>query len=138
MLGEISNGGAVVKTISVFLALINLLFAGFLIALDLSYNGIQARTLWWSLMKLSTALLIILIGLTAWLGAMGTISQGPNLLGSIYLIALGPATIVWAIHVALTTGDMKYHMVVYAISLMMQGISTLLGYAGEARNMAAS
>jgi hypothetical protein len=134
MLGEISNGGTVVKTISVFLALINLLFAGFLIALDLSYNGIQARTLWWSLMKLSTASLIILIGVTAWLGAMGTISQGPIFLGSVFLIALGPATIVWAIHVALTTGDMEYHMVVFAISLMVQGMSSLLGFLGNNEN----
>jgi len=126
------------KTISVFLALINLLFAGFLIALDLSYNGIHAETLWWSLMKLSIASSIILIGISAWLSAMGTISQGPILLGSVFLIALGPATIVWAIHVALNTGDMEYHIVVFAISLMVQGMSSLLGFAGVSRNMAAS
>lgn len=46
------------KTISIFLALINSLFAGFLIALDLSYNEIHIGTLWWSLLKLGTASLI--------------------------------------------------------------------------------
>ena len=126
------------KTISIFLALINSLFAGFLIALDLSYNGIHMGTLWWSLMKLSTASLIIVIGVTAWLGVMGSISPGSVLLGSLFLIAIAPATLVWAIHIALTTGDMKYHMVVFAASLMVQGMSSLLGFAGESRNAAVS
>lgn len=125
------------KTISVFLALINLLFAGFLIALDLSYNGIHTGSLWWSLMKLSTASFIILIGISVWLGAMGTISHGPILLGSVFLIALGPATIVWSIHVALTTGDMEYQMAIYGVSLMVQGVASLMGFAGETRNAAA-
>jgi hypothetical protein len=129
MLEEIPIGGAVVKTISIFLALINLLFAGFLIALDLSYKGIQPGNWWWSVMKLSTASLIIVIGISAWLAVMGTIPQGPVLLGSVFLIAVGPATMVWALHVAMTTGNMKYHMVVFAASLIAQGVSSLLGFA---------
>ena len=124
------------KTISIFLALINSLFAGFLIALDLSYNGIQMSTLWWSLMKLSTASLIIVIGITAWLGMMGSISPGSILLGSVFLIAIAPATLVWAIHIALTTGNMEYHMMVFAASLMVQGMSSLLGFADGARSAA--
>jgi len=126
------------KTISIFLALINSLFAGFLIALDLSYNGIHMGTLWWSLMKLSTASLIIVIGITAWLGMMGSISPGSILLGSVFLIAIAPATLVWAVHIALTTGNMEYHMVVFAASLMVQGMSSLLGFAGASRNAAVS
>ena len=126
------------KTVSIFLALINSLFTGFLIALDLSYNGIHMGTLWWSLIKLSTASLIIVIGITAWLGMMGSISPGSILLGSVFLIAIAPATLVWAVHIALTTGDMEYHMVVFAISLMVQGMSSLLGFAGESRNAAVS
>ena len=126
------------KTISIFLALINSLFAGFLIALDLSYNGIHMGTLWWSFMKLSTASLIIVIGITAWLGMMGSISPGSILLGSVFLIAIAPATLVWAVHIALTTGDMEYHMVFFAASLMVQGMSSLLGFAGESRNAAVS
>ena len=122
------------KTISIFLALINSLFAGFLIALDLSYNGIQAGILWWSLLKLSTASFIILIGMLGWLGVMGTIPQGPILLGSVFLIALGPATIVWALHVALTTGDMEYHMAIYGASLTVEGVASLLGFTGDIRH----
>lgn len=126
------------KTISIFLALINLLFAGFLIALDLSYNEIHLNTLWWSLLKLSTAVLIIVIGIIVWLEVTGAIRPTLVLLGSIFLIALGPATIVWAVHVALTTGDVEVHMAVYGASLVAQGMASLLGFAEESRRLTVS
>jgi len=126
------------KTISIFFALINSLFAGFLILLDLSYNGIHLDVLWWSLLKLSTASVIVVIGVTVWLEVMGMIQPNPILLGSLFLIALGPATIVWAIHLALTTGDMEYHMAVYGCSLIVQGLASLLGFAGESKKLTAS
>ena len=123
------------KTISIFIALINLLFAGFLIALDLSYNEIHLRTLWWSLLKLSTATVIIAIGIIVWVEVTGAIRPTLVLLGSIFLIALGPATIVWAVHVALTTGNVEVHMAVYGGSLMVQGMASLLGFAEESRKV---
>jgi len=126
------------KTISIFLALINLLFAGFLIALDLSYNEIHLRTLWWSLLKLSTAAVIIVIGVIVWLEVTGAIRPTLVLLGSVFLIALGPSTIVWAVHVALTTGNVEVHMAVYGGSLMAQGMASLLGFAEESRKLTVS
>ena len=125
------------KTISIFLALINSLFAGFLIALDLSYHGFLQGTPWWSLLKLSTAGMIIVVGLSVWLGEMGILSPGPSLLGGVFLIALGPATVVWAIHVALTTGNIEFHMAFYGVSLMLQGLASLLGVR-EAGSVTAS
>ncbi len=126
------------KTISIFIALINLLFAGFLIALDLSYNGIHLRTLWWSLLKLFTATVIIAIGIIVWVEVTGAIRPTLVLLGSIFLIALGPATIVWAVHVALTTGNVDVHMAVYGGSLMVQGMASLLGFAEESQKLTMS
>lgn len=126
------------KTVSIFLALVNSLFAGFLIALDLSYHGIHQSIPWWSLLKWSAASLVIVVGASAWLEVIGVLPPGPVLLGSLFLVALGPSTIVWAIHVALTTGDLEYHMAVYGGSLMIQGITSLLGEAGDARNVTAS
>lgn len=126
------------KTISIFLALINLLFAGFLIALDLSYNEIHLRTLWWSLLKLSTAAVIIVIGIIVWLEVTGAIRPTLVLLGSVFLIALGPSTIVWAVHVALTTGNVEVHMAVYGGSLMAQGMASLLGFAEESQKLTVS
>ena len=126
------------KTISIFLALINLLFAGFLFALDLSYNEIHLRTLWWSLLKLSTAAVIIVIGIIVWLEVTGAIRPTLVLLGSVFLIALGPSTIVWAVHVALTTGNVEVHMAVYGGSLMAQGMASLLGFAEESQKLTVS
>jgi len=126
------------KTVSIFLALINSLFAGFLIALNLSYNGIQWGILWWSLAKLSTASSIIVIGIAVWLEAMGVMRPNLILLGGLFLIALGPATIVWALHIALTTGRAEYHMAVYAGSLIVQGMASLFGFTEESRKVTAS
>ena len=126
------------KTVSIFLALVNSLFAGFLIALDLSYNEIHLGNLLWSTTKLSTASFIIVIGVSTWLEVMGLIKTGPILLGGLFLIGLGPATIVWAVHLALTTGNMEYHMAVYSGSLIIQGLASLLGTASGTRNAIAS
>lgn len=119
------------KTISIFLALINSLFAGFLILLDLSYSGFPPGNPGWSLLKLSAASAVILVGFSAWLGELGLLRPGPILLGDLFLIALGPATIVWAVHVALTSGEVEFHMVVFAMSLLAQGMSSLLGTGME-------
>lgn len=119
------------KTISIFLALLNSLFAGFLILLDLSYSGFPPGSPVWSLLKLSAAAAVILVGAAAWLGELGLLRPGPILLGDLFLIALGPATIVWAVHVALTSGDIKFHMVVFAMSLLAQGMASLLGTGME-------
>ena len=43
------------KTVSIFLALVNSIFAGFLIVLDLSSHGVDQSILWWMLIKLSAA-----------------------------------------------------------------------------------
>jgi len=125
------------KTVSIFLALINSLFAGLLIAVDLSYYGFMQGIWWWSLLKLSAACLVIVVGISVWLGEMGVLSPGPVLLGGVFLIALGPATLVWTAHVALVTGGIEYDMVVYGISLMVQGMACLLG-TGVSRNATAS
>lgn len=119
------------KTVSIFLALLNSLFAGFLILLDLSYSGFPPGNPGWSMLKLSAATAVILVGAAAWLGELGLLRPGPILLGGVFLIALGPATIVWAVHVALTSGDIEFHMVVFAVSLLAQGMSSLLGTGME-------
>ena len=123
------------KTISIFLALVNAIFAGILIAHDLSTHGIHASILGWTLIKLSAASLVIAIGASAWLGVMGTIPPGPVLLGNLLLVALGPATVVWTLHVALTTGDIDYDIAVFGGSLLMQGFTSLLGFALESGRM---
>ena len=60
------------------------------------------------------------------------------LLGNLFLVALGPVTIVWTLHVALTTGVIEYDMAAYGGALLMQGLTTLLGFADGSRGMATS
>lgn len=124
------------KTISIFLALVNSIFAGFLIALDLSNNGIHQSVLWWMLIKLSAAGLVIAVGVFTWLGVSGAIQPGLVLLGNLFLVALGPMTMVWTLHVALVTGDVEYHMAIFGGALLMQGLTSLLGFGGVSRNVA--
>ena len=126
------------KTISIFLALVNSIFAGLLILHDLSTNGIHASLLGWTFIKLSVGTLVIVIGAFAWLGVMGAIPPGPVLLGNLFLVALGPATIVWTLHIALTTSHVEYDIAVYGGTLLIQGLASLLGFALESGRLTAT
>ena len=136
MLGANLTRRCYVKTISIFLALVNSIFAGFLILLDLSHNGIHQSILVWMLIKLSAATLVIAVGVFTWLGVSGAIQPGLVLLGNLFLVALGPMTMVWTLHVALVTGDVEYHMAIFGGALLMQGLTSLLGFGGVSRNVA--
>ena len=122
------------KTISIFLALINSLAAGLLIAFSLSASEIRQVAAWWTLMKTLAAFSVIVIGALTWLASMRTVRPGLMSLGSLLLVALGAATIVWTLHLALVTGDPEYYMLVYGGSLIVQGASSLFGVLEEQRN----
>ena len=126
------------KTISIFLALINSLAAGLLIAFSLSASEIRQAAAWWTLMKTLAALSVIVIGALTWLASMRTVRPGLMSLGSLPLVALGAATIVWTLHLALVTGDPEYYMLVYGGSLIVQGASSLFGVLEEPRNSVAA
>ena len=124
------------KTISIFLALINSLVAGLLMAFSLSGSEIRQAAAWWTLMKTLAAFSVIVIGALTWLASMRTVRPGLMSLGSLLLVALGAATIVWTLHLALVTGDSEYYMLVYGGSLIVQGTSSLFGVLEEPRNSA--
>ena len=126
------------KTISIFLALVNSLLAGLLLAASLTGNELREAAVWWLLTKVFAALFVILIGALTFLGSIRSISAGVLPLGSLFLVALGAATIVWTIHLSIISGDMEFYMVVYGGSLMVQGMTSLLGFAGDSRNLIAS
>jgi hypothetical protein len=138
MLSLNSKGGAVMKTISIFLALVNSLLAGVLLLISLTGNEVHQAEFLWLLTKSLASMGIIIIGILTWLGAMRTMNPGLMAVGSLFLIVLGTATIVWTLHLALVTGDMEYYMVIYGGSLMMQGMASMFGFAGETRNFTAS
>jgi hypothetical protein len=45
---------------------------------------------------------------------------------------------VWTLHLAMVTGDMEYHLILYGGSLMIQGAASLFGFVEGSRNIAAT
>jgi hypothetical protein len=135
MLNKSFKGGVVMKTISIFLALINSLMAGLILAFSLSPTEIGQAPLWWLFTKVAAASCVILIAAITWLGSARPLAAGLMPLCSLFLVALGAATIVWTFHVALVSGDMEFHTIVYGGSLIVQGMASLFGFAGEERHI---
>jgi len=120
----------VVKTTSIFLALVNSLLAGLILAFSLSPTEIVQAEGWWSLTKMTAACSVIFVGMLTWFGSARTVRPGLIGLCSLFLVALGAATIVWTFHLALVSGDMEYYMVLYGGSLAVQGMASLFGLGG--------
>lgn len=125
------------KTVSIFLSLINSLLAGVILIASLTGNELHEATLLWLLIKVFAALGIILTGVLTWIAILSTVRPGLLALSNLSLVALGAATAVWTLHLAIVTGDMEYYMVLYGGSLMMQGAASLFGFAEESRNVGA-
>jgi len=136
MLKSIPEGGVLMKTISIFLALVNALLAGLILASSLSPTELGQVEIWWLFTKIAAALAVILIGGLTWLGSARPVHAGVIALCSLFLVALGAATVVWTLHVALVTGDIEFHLVIYGGSLAVQGMASLFGFAGDPRSMA--
>jgi len=115
------------KIISIFLALINSLLAGLLITFLITSVDFQTSMAWWSAARILLAFSIIVVGLVSWLAMMVPIRPVLLALCSLFLVAIGPATMVWTFHRASLTGHMQYYMLIYGASLFVQGCSLLLG-----------
>ena len=119
------------KTISMFLALINSLLAGLLITFLITSADFRTSLTLWSTFRIMIACSVIAIGLLTWVHAFGAIHPGLLALGSLFLVAIGPATVVWTFHRAQASGDMEFHMIVYGGSLFVQGFSLLFGISQD-------
>jgi hypothetical protein len=123
------------KTISIFLALVNSLLAGLILAFSLSPTELIHTEAWWSLTKMTAATSVLFVGILTWFGSARTIRPGLMALCSLFLVALGAATIVWTFHLALVSGDREYYMILYGGSLVVQGMTSLFGFASDSRNI---
>ena len=124
------------KTVSIFLALVNSLLAGLVIVFSLSATEIRDSTTIWLLTKMLAALLVIGIGALTWSANKRSISPVSILLANLFLVALGTATSVWTFHLALVTADMESYMVLYGGSLIFQGAASLFGLIYKPENAA--
>ena len=115
------------KTISIFLALVNSLLAGLLILFSLSSAEVFQSTSWWLMAKLLAAGSVIAIGALTWIGNIVQVKQEMMAFCSLYLVALGAATAMWTVHLVQVTGDIKFHMLMFGGSLFVQGVALLFG-----------
>jgi hypothetical protein len=123
------------KTISIFLSLINSLLAGVILLATLTGNEINEAAFLWLLIKILASGSVIGIGILTLLGNMSTVKAGPMAVSSLFLVALGAATAVWTLHLAMVTGDIEFYMIIYGGSLMTQGAASLLCLAEVPRNV---
>lgn len=123
------------KTLSIFLALINSLLAGLLITYSLSVTEIRHMTISWSAIQIAGAVMVIAIGMLTWVSNIRGTGMGLLFLGGVFLIVLGAVTAVWTLHLALLSGDMEYYMIGYGVSLMAQGLSSLSGFITATNTM---
>lgn len=126
------------KTISLFLALINSIVAGLLPALTLPTVGIRAGEIPWFVAKFLAGASVILIGIFTWVACARAVAPGTLPIAGLCLVILGTATLVWTFQRGLFTGAMEYSMVFFGGSLLIQGMTSLLGFASDSRSMAAS
>lgn len=124
------------KTISILLALVNSLAAALVIAASLpAVHVLRPASSLWSATKVMASLTVIAAGVLTWSAAARS-TANPNvvLLTGLFLVALGTASAVWTIHLALVSGDIKNHMFLYGGSLMAQGAAFIWDLLpGEAR-----
>ena len=119
------------KTISMFLALINSLLAGLLITFLVTSVDFHMSVTLWSAFRIMLASSVIAVGILTWIHAFGSIHPGPLALGSLFLVAIGPATVVWTFHRAQMTGNIEFHMLIFGGSLFVQGFSLLFGISQD-------
>ncbi len=114
------------KTISILLALVNSLAAGIVIAASLpAIQPLRPASSLWSITKVVSGVAIIFAGILTWVAAARSTNQRIVFLAGLFLVALGTASAVWTVHVALSSGILKDHMFLYSGSLMAQGASSL-------------
>jgi len=122
------------KTLSIFLSLINSLLAGVILLASLGGNIIPPTALLWSLTKSFALLGVIFTGGVTWFGILTGSKPGMLVVNSLALIVLGTAAIVWTFHLA-AFGQADYGMAIYGVSLMIQGLASLFSFAEEGRQI---
>lgn len=115
------------KTISILLALMNSLAAGLVVTASLpAIQILRPASSLWNATKVMASVIVISAGILTWIAA-GRTPINPNLvlLTGLFLVALGTASAVWTIHLALASGAIKDHMFLFGGSLIAQGSASI-------------
>ncbi len=110
------------KTISLLLALVNSLAASLVIAASLpAIQILRPASSIWNATRVAVSIGIIGAGILSWVAAGRDTNQGLLLLTGLYLVAVGVASAVWTVHLALGSGHIQDPMLLYGGSLFLQG-----------------
>ena len=125
------------KTISILLALVNSLAAGLVVAASLpAIQILKPVSSLWNATKVLASAAVITAGILTWIAA-GRTTTSPNLvlLIGLFLVALGTASAVWTIHLALVSGDIHNSMFLYGGSLIAQGATSVWNLLSAGRGV---
>ena len=125
------------KTIAILLALINSLGAAIVIAASLpSIQILHPATSLWNAAKVAVGIAVITAGILTWITAARATSPAIMFAAGLLLVSLGTASAVWTIHLALSSGSIRDHMLLYGGSLAAQGASSLWNLLNTGRSPA--
>lgn len=125
------------KVLSILLALVNSLAAGLLLLSCISVSNLSWEGLAWLGARVATGALVILSGALIFRDGMQPIGPGKMLVAGLTLILLGVSSAMWGVHLSIVSGDVKNVMILFGGSLVVQGISSVIGLAGESGNIPA-
>ena len=129
------------KTVAILLALINSLAAGLVIAASIPSvqphgQVLKPVALMLSAMRVGISIGIIAAGILTWVAVSRTTQHSLMFATGLFLVALGTASGVWTVHLALSDGHVKDQLFLYGGSLTMQGIAALWNLLQAARGHA--
>ena len=119
------------KVLSFFLALVNSLLAGVVLLSYISVSNLSWDGLGWLVARITTGVLVILAGILTFRDGIQSIGSGKMLIAGLTLMLLGAGSTMWGVHLSIVSGDVKNVMILYGGSLVLQGISSIVGLNQE-------
>jgi len=115
------------NVLSILLALVNSLMAGLILLSCISVSNLRWDGLGWLAVRVAAGALVILTGILTFRDGVRPIGRGKMLLAGLLLVLLGTGSAMWGLHLTLVSGDVKNVMILFGGSLVLQGISSIVG-----------
>ena len=125
------------KVLSILLALVNSLIAGLVLLSCISVSNLSWDGLGWLATRVVTGILVVLVGILTFRDGAQPIGPGKMLMTGLLLVLLGTGSAMWGVHLSIVSGDVKNVMILFGGSLVVQGISSIVGLQ-ESRSAAYS
>jgi len=115
------------KVLSLFLALINALVAGLVVLSCLSTSNLHWNSLSWFFVRITTGTLVLLISALTFRDGIQPLHTRKMLAAGLLLVLLGAGSAMWGVHLSILNNDVENVILLFGISLALQGIASVLG-----------